>query len=120
MLDRHRYLCETGNEGKSSLKILITFSSTSWRNNTQENSSQSLEEFQCHNFQFICFMFSMILDIVLVCQTLPSDAAERGLFQVSFSVGEMDRKTRKHSSFPGRVLGHRCLFFRIKVAWAGS
>jgi hypothetical protein len=37
-----------------------------------------------------------------VCQTFPSDAAERDLFQVSFSVGDMDWKTRDLVRFPTR------------------
>jgi hypothetical protein len=46
----------------------------------------------------MCLIF---LDVLLVCQTFPSDAAERELFQVSFSAGDMGWKTKKHSSFPG-------------------
>ena len=61
-------------------------------------------------------MFLMFLEVALVCQNFPSDAAERGLFQVSFSMGDMGLKTKKHISFPGRSQGHRCLFLRIKVA----
>ena len=122
LVDMHRCLGETENEGKRSLKILITLSPTTRSHIPQGSSSQSycLEKVQCHMVQFICLMCLIFLDVVLVCHTFPSDAAELGLFQVSFSVGDMGWKTKKHISFPGRGQGHRCLFFLGKVVWARS
>jgi hypothetical protein len=47
-------------------------------------------------------MFLIFLDVLLVCQTIPSDAAESGLFQGYVSVGDMGWKIMKLSSFSGR------------------
>ena len=122
LVDMDRCLRETKNEGKRSLKIMITLSQTTRRHIPQDSRPQSycLEKFQCHTFQFICLMCLIFLDVLLVFQTIPSDAAERGLFQGYVSVGDMGWKMKKHSSFSGRGQEHRCLFFRVKVAWARS
>jgi len=109
-----RYLGETENEGKRSLKILITISLTTRRHIPQVH-SYCREKVQCHVVQFICLMCLILLDIirVLVFQTFPYDGAEREPFQVSFSPGEMDLKTKKHSSFPGRCVNNNAATSRL-------
>jgi len=120
LVDRHRCLSETENEGKSPMKILITLSLTTRFHIPQDSSFQSYcrENIQCHMFQLFFLLCLIFLGVVLVCQTFPSDAAERELFQVTFSAGDMGWRTKKPSSFPGRGQGHRYFLFLGKVAWA--
>ena len=91
LVDGHRCLAETENEGKRSFKILTTISLTTRPHIPQDSSlhSYSRDKVQCHVFQFICLMCLIFLDVVLVCQTFHSGAAERELFQVSFFAGDM-------------------------------
>jgi len=68
-VDGYRYFGDNENEGKRSLKILITVSLTTRRHISQDSSLHSYcrEKFQCHVFQFICLMCLIFLDVVLVC-----------------------------------------------------
>jgi hypothetical protein len=83
LVDRYRCLGETENEGKRFLKILRTISLITRRHIPQDSSLYSYcrMKVQCHMVQFFCLMCLIFLDVSLVCQTFPSDAAEREMFQ---------------------------------------
>jgi hypothetical protein len=113
-VDRYRYLGETENEGKRSLKILISLSLTTRRHIPQVH-SYCREKVKPHMVQFICLMCLKFLRIVLVLvfQTFPYDGAECEPFQVLFSTGDMGWKTKKHSSFPSMYVNNNAVTSRL-------
>jgi len=56
----------------------------------------------------------MFLEVALVCQNFPSDAAERGLFQVSFSMVIWTGKLRNIFRFPAGATGTGVCSYGVK------
>jgi hypothetical protein len=87
---------------------LITFSPATRRHVPQDSSLHSYcrDTVQYNVVRFICLLCLIFLKVVLFCQSFPSDAAERELFQVSFCAADSGRgRSRGRGRGRGRGIG---------------